>query len=235
MGLADIHLHTIYSYDGTASVPSVLGRAHQNGLDVIAITDHDEVRGSLKALDLASKYEIEIIPGLEVTTLDGDLLALFVTEKIQRSLSLVETVLKVGELGGVCVAPHPMAGGLGMKSLNAVTILKALRDPDVARVLIGIETYNATALDRMCNHYAQALAGYVGIAQTGSSDAHVIDAIGLGATVFPGRTAQDLLQALRDGMTQPRRGREWNSARILGSWAANYLGSSLTRFSMVTG
>ncbi|MFT3890831.1 MAG: PHP domain-containing protein [Anaerolineales bacterium] len=50
MGLADLHLHTIYSYDGTASVPAVLTRARQIGLDVIAITDHDEIAGAIKAL-----------------------------------------------------------------------------------------------------------------------------------------------------------------------------------------
>jgi predicted metal-dependent phosphoesterase TrpH len=53
MGLADLHIHTIYSYDGTASVPAVLARAKQIGLDVIAITDHDEIVGSLKALELS--------------------------------------------------------------------------------------------------------------------------------------------------------------------------------------
>jgi predicted metal-dependent phosphoesterase TrpH len=55
MGLADLHIHTVYSYDGTASVPAVLARAKQVGLDVIAITDHDEIRGALRAFELASK------------------------------------------------------------------------------------------------------------------------------------------------------------------------------------
>ena len=53
MGLADLHIHTIYSYDGTASVSAVLARARHIGLDVIAITDHDEIKGALKAFDLA--------------------------------------------------------------------------------------------------------------------------------------------------------------------------------------
>jgi predicted metal-dependent phosphoesterase TrpH len=75
MGLADLHMHTIYSYDGTASVPAVLARAKQVGLDAIAITDHDEIKGSLQAFDLAPKYGIEVILGLEITTADGDLLA----------------------------------------------------------------------------------------------------------------------------------------------------------------
>jgi len=56
MGLADIHTHTIFSYDGTASVPAVLKRARQVGLNIIAITDHDEIRGA------------------EITSAEGDVL-----------------------------------------------------------------------------------------------------------------------------------------------------------------
>ena len=229
MGLADLHIHTIYSYDGTASVPAVLNRARQTGLDVIAVTDHDEIAGSLKTLELASAYGVEVIPGTEVTTSEGDLLALNVTEKIPHARPLVETILKVGELGGFCIAPHPMAGGFGMKSLSAYTILKALRNPDVARILIAIETYNATTIDKMSNRYARILAERLDIAQTASSDAHVVEAIGLGATEFDGHTAQDLISALRNGDIRIRKQAEWTSARILGSWAANYVGSAFTR------
>lgn len=230
MGLADLHIHTIYSYDGTASVQAVLTRARQAGLDVIAITDHDEIAGALKALELAPKYGVEVIPASEVTTAEGDLLALNITEKIQRDRPLIETVLRVGELGGFCIAPHPMAGGFGMKSLSAYSILKALRNPDVARLLIGIETYNATALDRLSNHYARILAEPLDIAQTASSDAHVVEAIGLGATEFDGHTAQDLIDALHKGTVRIRKQKEWNSVRILGSWVLNYVGSAFTRF-----
>ena len=193
MGLADIHMHSIYSYDGTASVTAILKRAQHIGLDVIAITDHDEINGSLKALELAHKYGVEVIPGSEVTTAEGDLLALNITEKIQRDRPLIETVLKVADLGGFCVAPHPMAGGFGMKSLSAYSILRALREPDVARTLLALETYNATAIDKMGNYYASVLADRLDIAQTGSSDAHVVEAIGLGTTEFNGHTAQDLI------------------------------------------
>ncbi|MBK9924944.1 MAG: PHP domain-containing protein [Anaerolineales bacterium] len=229
MGLADLHMHTIYSYDGTASVPAVLKRAQQLGLDVIAITDHDEIAGSLKALEIASKYGVEVIPGTEVTTADGDLLALNVTKKIERDRPLIETVLKVRELGGFCIAPHPMAGGLGMKSLSAYSILKALRNTDVANTLIAIETYNATTIDKMSNHYARVLADRLDIAQTASSDAHIIEAIGLGITEYDGHTADDLIAALRNKNVRIRKQKEWNSVRILGSWAANYVGSAFVR------
>jgi len=233
MGLADLHIHTIYSYDGTASVHAVLRRAYQIGLDVIAITDHDEIAGSLKALELAPNYGLEVVPAIEVTTAEGDLLTLNVTEKIQRNLSLIETVLKVRELGGFCIAPHPMAGGMGMKSLSAYSILKALHNPEGAQTLIAIETYNATAIDKMSNHYAGVLADQLNITQTASSDAHVVEAIGLGATEFDGYTTQDLLTALQTGEIRQRKQKEWNSIRILGSWAANYIGSAFTRLANI--
>src|SRR5512139_2140400 len=230
MGLADLHLHTIYSYDGTASVPAVLARAKQVGLDVIAITDHDEIKGALKAFDLAPEFGLEVIPGIEITTAEGDLLALFVTKKIEPGLPLIETILKVGEAGGICIAPHPMAKGMGMKSLSAASITQALCHPDTSRVLIGIETYNATALDRESNRNAQTLAGeHPGIAQVGNSDAHTLKMIGLGTTEFPGYTAADLLDSLWIGATDVRRGVELSSVQILGNWAVNFVMSATTR------
>lgn len=231
MGLADLHMHTIYSYDGTASVPSVLERAKRIGLDVIAVTDHDEIRGTLIAMELAPKFEIEVIPGIEITTAQGDLLALNVTKQIERGQSLLETVLAVKELGGFCIAPHPMADW-GMKSLNWQSIATVIRNLETTKTLLGIETYNATSLDREGNHYADVLANRYHVSKVGSSDAHILDAIGLGATEFPGSTAAELLTALQDGTTAVRKGREWNSFKILGSWFAKYAASAMNRFSL---
>ena len=233
MGFADLHVHTINSYDGTASVPAVLTQARKTGLNVIAITDHDEIAGSLKALSLAPRYGVDVISGIEITTAEGDLLALNVTEKIDRDMSLLETVLKVGELGGFCIAPHPMSNGMGMKSLSAYSILRALRNMDVAEILIGIETYNATAIDKMGNHYAHILAEHLDMAQIGNIDAHFVEAIGLGVTEFPGNTGSELVKAIQKRTTTIHRKKEWNTVRILGSWAARYLGSTFARRSMV--
>ena len=233
MGLADLHIHTVYSYDGTASVPAVLARAKQAGLAVIAITDHDEIKGALKAFDLAPQFGIEVIPGIEITTAEGDLLALFVTQAIKPGQPLIETILNVGEAGGICIAPHPMARGAGMKSLSGASILRALDHPVASRVLIGIETYNATALDRESNVLAQKLwEECPGIAQVGSSDAHYLRAIGTGATEFLGNTAAHLLDALWIGATDIRQGEQMSSAQILGSWALNFVISTPTRIAM---
>lgn len=223
MGLADLHMHTIYSYDGTATVPAVLKRASQSGLHIIAITDHDEIRGALLAEELAPKYNIQVIPGVEITTAEGDLLALSIRKIIPAGLSLIETILRVGDQGGFCIAPHPMASGMGMKSLSAYSIRTALRHEKTARTLIGIETYNATTLDREGNTAARILAERSNISQTGSSDAHVLDAIGLGATHFPGNTITDLVTALWAGTTSVQKGPEWGAAQVLGSWMAGYI------------
>ena len=217
MGLADLHMHTVYSYDGTASVPAVLARAKQVGLDVIAITDHDEIMGALKALAMAPQYGIEVIPGIEITTAEGDLLALFVTQKIKPGRWLIETILDVGEAGGICIAPHPMARETAMKSLSGPSIIRALGHPVASRILIGIETYNATILDRESNLMAQKLwTEYPGIAQAGNSDAHILQAIGSGATEFLGDTAAHPLDALWVGATHVRQGEPMSSAQILG-------------------
>jgi predicted metal-dependent phosphoesterase TrpH len=229
MGLADLHIHTIYSYDASSSVPAVLCRAKTIGLDVIAITDHDEINGALLALELAPTYGIEVIPGIEVSTSEGDLIALNITERVPRDLPLVDTVLKVADLGGFCIAPHPMAGGLGMKSLSAFSTMNAIRNPNLACTLLGIETCNATALDRKSSYSARILAERLKITQLGNSDAHTVDAIGLAVTEFEGSTAIDLLTAIREGKTLISIQEEWSSTRILGNWAANYLLSAVSR------
>lgn len=233
MGLADLHLHTIYSYDGTAALSSVLRRAREIGLNVIAITDHDEIAGALEAVKLASHYGVEVIPGSEITTAEGDLLALFINEKIQPGLSLTETVLRVREQGGVCIAAHPMAGGMGMKSLTPYSILKALKNPLVAETLIGIEAYNGTAIDRVSNHYATIFANSIKLAHTGNSDSHVVDTIGFGVTEFPGSTAAELLNALRERTTRVRKMNEWSAIRVLSSWGLRYIESAFARLTLV--
>lgn len=229
MGLADLHIHTIYSYDGTASVSSVLRRAREVGLNVIAVTDHDEIRGSLETAQLAPQYGLEAIPGSEITTAEGDLLALFIREKIQPGLSLIETLLRVNDQGGVAIAAHPMAGGMGMKSLTPASILKALNHPIAGKILIGIETYNGTAVDRLSNHYARIFANTIHLAHTANSDAHVVDTIGFGATEFPGTTAADLLKSLHERATRVRKLNEWSAARVMISWGLRYAQSAFAR------
>jgi predicted metal-dependent phosphoesterase TrpH len=222
MGFADLHIHTVYSVDGTATPQAVLKRAaHHTDLDVIAITDHDEIRGALEARELAGKYAIEVVPGIEVTSRDGHILALWVERNIPAGLSALETIRRIGDQGGVAIAAHPMARGTG--ALSAETIRRVLDIPDLARILLGIETFNAGLLYyRRSNRLAKQLAQTLPIAQTANSDAHTPWMIGAGRTAFEGASARDLRQSLLERKTLPVVARDLPAAMIAIDWVAAY-------------
>jgi predicted metal-dependent phosphoesterase TrpH len=195
MGKADLHIHTTYSYDGTATVAATLEYVKRHtDLDVIAITDHDEIDGALVAAELAPRYGIDVIPGIEVSSADGHVLALFVKRPVPRNLSLAETVLCVAEQGGVCIAAHP--GGRWSWCLKESAIRQALTDSRVAQTLVGLEAYNASLPDLGANRLATAIGRRLPLATVGSSDAHMLWMIGMAATHFPGRDAASLRMAL---------------------------------------
>lgn len=217
MGLADLHMHTTYSRDGTASVESMVRyAAERTALQVIAITDHDEIRGALEAVELGGRYGIHVVPGSEISTAEGHLLGLFLNECIPAGLSLVETILRVGEQGGLCIAPHPTAAKV--RSLSETALRIALRDPDVPSILVGIEAYNAGLLDPKSNEVAQRLARRLRKARVGSSDSHLPWTIGSGAAAFAGETPADLRRALEIGATTVIRGKTLGRAQVIGGW-----------------
>lgn len=204
MGRADLHVHTTYSYDGTCTVEAILQQAARHaGLDVIAITDHDEIAGAKEALRLAPRYGIQVIPGEEISTREGHLLAYFLQEKIPAGLSLVETVLRVRRQGGICVAAHPYAAGVG--SLTGDDIRRALYVPGIADTLIGIETFNYGLIFPHTNKMALELAKELELAAVGGSDSHILESVGHGYTDFPGVTLADLRRALLARTTRARR------------------------------
>jgi hypothetical protein len=223
MGTADLHIHSTYSHDATTTVRAVLKHAADVGLDVIALTDHDEIRGSLEARDLAHKYGVEVIPGAEVSTKEGHLLALFVEKLPPAGLTLVDTLIYIGKLGGVAIAPHPFNNFAVSLSMEAV--VGALTNPRAKGVLKGIETHNMST--QSFDTVAQKLSIYLPLAKTGSSDAHVYWAIGAGRTEFPGRTAQDLRNALEQMTTVPIPYQEEFSPSAILSWVR---GMALRKF-----
>lgn len=221
MGLADLHLHTLHSSDGTCSVSAVLKQAAEAGLDVIAITDHDTMDGIQEALELAPSYGIDVIPGCEISTADGHLLALFIDHPVPAGLSLVETVRQVGEQGGLCIAAHPTARG--MTSLSFADIHLALFHPGVRNVLVGVEAYNGGLIYTSTNPLVEALSKSLPLAQVGNSDSHVLQTIGQGATRFEGRTAAELKKALLKRKTKIVRRNGLSGLRLLLDYLPRYM------------
>lgn len=200
MGKADLHIHTSYSDDGTATVRAVLEYvARHTDLDVIAITDHDVIDGALEAVALAPQYGIEVIPGIEVSTREGHLLALYVTEPIPPALPLVETIARVAAQGGLCVAAHP--GGPWRWCLQEAELQQALAQEMGRATLVGVEAFNASLPSLHFNVRAAQIQERLQLATVYNSDSHLLWTIGMAATYFPGKSAQDLRVALTTGAT----------------------------------
>lgn len=224
MGLADLHIHTVHSHDGTCSVAAVLKYASEyTNLSVVAITDHNSIRGNVEAMQLAPMYGLEVIPGCEISTADGHLLALFIKELIPARLSLFETIERVGEQGGICVAPHPSARGTS--ALSFEVIAQAIADTDLRKVLVGIEAFNGGLFYSGQNDLIEEECRRYPMAQCGNSDAHILGMIGQGMTRFEGTSAQALRAALISRETKVERKRMMNSVVMM----KNYLSQRMMR------
>ena len=102
----DLHVHTCYSYDSLITPEELVFYAKKCGLDGVAIADHDRIDGALK---IAKETDFPIIPGIEVSSLNGHVVGLNLQEPIPKKLSVSETVDKIHEKGGLAVACHPVA------------------------------------------------------------------------------------------------------------------------------
>jgi predicted metal-dependent phosphoesterase TrpH len=167
----DPHVHTSASRDSTADVETVLGSAERAGLDAVAVTDHDTMAGARRALEFARSYEVVVIPGVAVSTADGHLLALGVTDRPEPDRSLARTVEVVRRQGGAAVVPHPF-----QRSRHGV-VRSAFVDCD------GLEVSNAMAMTGLQNRRSRLFARRHDYPQLGGSDAHTPAMVGRAHTL----------------------------------------------------
>lgn len=199
MGLADLHIHSVHS-DGTATVAAILHHVSAfTNLDVIAITDHDTLTGALQACEMAPRFRVQVIPGMEITTREGHLLALFLETPVRPWQSFVETAEQVRLRGGLPFAAHPTCS-LG-KSIGKARLRQIVRR--YPGLLAGIEAENGALATLQDNAAAQDLRWELNLPALGNSDAHSLALIGCAATVFPGHTVADLRRALETGTAVP--------------------------------
>ncbi len=104
----DLHMHTDHSGDCATPVEHLLATAREQGLGAIAVTDHNEVSGAFEAAEKAAEFGVKIIVAEEVKTASqGEVIGLFLQEKIPRGLTLEETVAEIKRQGGLVYVPHP--------------------------------------------------------------------------------------------------------------------------------
>lgn len=188
----DLHVHSCYSEDSRTTLEDLVKYAKRNGLDGVAVTDHDTVRG---ARILTEQKDLIVIPGIEVSSLHGHILGLNITESVQPKLSIAETAEEIKRLGGIAVVAHPsvvIKTGLGSKITSASKI-------------DAVEVINASAFPFFLTTYlARRLAQNLRLPQTGGSDAHYREEIGNAYTLIDADPDKnDIVEAIRKGETSP--------------------------------
>src|SRR5215831_7787000 len=141
----DCHLHTVASGDANLTVEQLAVRARENGLDVVCVTDHNETAAAVAAAE--RDLGVRIVVGEEVRTPDGDVIGLFLTERIPYVLPLAEVVGRIRAQGGLVYVPHPFDPV--RSSLGAV-----LGDLCAAGAVDIIEVFNAKIADQSLNKRA---------------------------------------------------------------------------------
>ncbi|PSQ61476.1 MAG: phosphoesterase [Halobacteriales archaeon SW_9_67_25] len=191
----ELHAHSSLSYDGRDPVERLLEQAAAVGLDGLAVTDHDEIDASLEAADLAPEYGLVGIPGMEVTSAAGHVLALGIAELVPAGLSFRETIDAIHAQGGIAVVPHPF-----QKSRSGV--LAKISEEELT-VADAIEVFNSRLLTGRANRRAERFALRHNLPVTAGSDAHISEMIGRGVTHVDTeeRSVEAILAAIREGHT----------------------------------
>ncbi|MBN1167344.1 MAG: PHP domain-containing protein [Methanospirillaceae archaeon] len=188
----DLHVHSSHSRDGESSITDIIREAERRGLFGIAITDHDTMSGVTEAL--AIETPLMIIPGIEISTRQGHLLALGIKEPVAPGQDIFSTVTEIRECGGISVLPHPFhryRHGAG------------LIIPEVIAVVDAVEVYNSRYIIGTANRQAVKAAGRYHKPMVGGSDAHRASYVGYGLTYIDAKPdLLSILTAIRDGKTE---------------------------------
>jgi predicted metal-dependent phosphoesterase TrpH len=187
----DLHMHTDHSPDCATPVDVLISSAERAGLGAIAVTDHNEISGALEARDRANG-RVKIIVGEEVKTADqGEVIGLFIEEKIPRGMTLEETIAEIRRQGGLVYVPHPF------DRMHSVPDYEHLLG--VLENIDAIEVFNPRVAFSSFNEEAARFAAKYRIVAGAGSDSHV--AQGLGSVKIKMRDfdgPEEFLESLRD-------------------------------------
>jgi len=189
----DLHMHTDHSPDCATPVEVLLETARDRGLGAIAITDHNEVSGALEARRLAAEMDdLKVIVAEEIMTAEqGEVIGLFLEEKIPRGMTMAETIAAIREQGGLVYVPHPFDRFHSVP--DYANLLEIVEEIDV------LEVFNPRVALSAFNEEAERFARKYGIVPGAGSDSHVAQGLGsvrIRVRDFDGPA--EFLEAMRD-------------------------------------
>lgn len=203
-GKADLHIHSNFS-DAKMSVEEILDYAeNKTDLDLIAITDHDTIAGALKAQKIAQRknLRVKVIIGEEISCQEGHILALFINQKIPEGGSVKKTLRLIEKQSGMAIAPHPFYQTRFQKDIITIDGIGFTALAEHADRFQAVETFNANPILKKQNRKIQFFnKSFLFKSEIGGSDAHILEAIGVGYTAFEGKSIEELKLAIASGRT----------------------------------
>jgi predicted metal-dependent phosphoesterase TrpH len=189
----DLHMHTDHSPDCVTPVEVLLETARDRGLGAIAITDHNEVSGALEARRIAEGMDdIKVIVAEEVKTAEqGEVIGLFLEEKIPRGMTMAETIAAIREQGGLVYVPHPFDRFHSAPDYEH--LLDMVEEIDV------LEVFNPRVALTAFNEEAERFARKYRIVPGAGSDSHVAQGLGsVRVRIHDFDGPEEFLEAMRD-------------------------------------
>ncbi len=191
-----MHTHTEHSRDCQTPIAAQARAIVAAGLDAVCVTDHDTVAGALALREIADGFRV--IVGEEITTRDGEILGLFLSEPIPPELSAEETAARVHDQGGIVCVPHPF-------SRNRPRHLRRDVLDRIWPQVDALEILNARELSAADNRKAQRFAEERRLAGAAGSDAHRSEDVGRAYVEMEDfDSAQDFLESLHRGTVRGR-------------------------------
>ena len=193
MVTVDLHTHSILSHDGGLDEDDYKRVIALGKLQYIAITDHNEVEFAKRMQD---KIGNAIIVGEEIMTQEGEIIGLFLKEKIEPNLSVLATVTEIKKQNGLVYIPHPfetVRNGLAMHVLTSI-----FKDIDI------IETFNGRGIftnkNREIEEFLARFSDSHSFATAASSDAHCVSGTGTSYSIVASEVVKEnLVVQLREG------------------------------------
>jgi len=189
----DLHMHTDHSPDCATPVEVLLETARDRGLGAIAITDHNEVSGALEARRIAEEMDdLKVIVAEEVKTAEqGEVIGLFLEEKIPRGMTMAETIAAIRAQGGLVYVPHPF------DRFHSVPDYEHLLD--IVEEIDVLEVFNPRVALTAFNEEAERFARKYRIVPGAGSDSHVAQGLGsVRVRIHDFDGPEEFLEAMRD-------------------------------------